>query len=86
MDGLGEAMKGARTAKGLTVDETAAKLGVNRRQIFRWERDVNEPGARQLGAAADLYGVTLDDLFRRAREFVAAAARAAKKKGRSKAA
>jgi transcriptional regulator with XRE-family HTH domain len=87
----------ARIAKGLTVQDVVARLPVVRRpsgekaaaisdrQIWRWEKNVNEPGAKMLDALARIYGTTVDALIRRAKLITGRAA-AAEKKRRGKAA
>lgn len=40
---LGEAIRRARDAKGLSQKALAKILGTSRRQVMRWEKDTNRP-------------------------------------------
>ncbi len=51
-----------RVSAGLTTDEIAEKLGVNRSLAEEWENGTSSPDGETLIAIAELYGVTVDQL------------------------
>lgn len=53
-----------RLAKGFTQEQTAERLGVSPQAISRWECGTTLPDVLMLPAIAELYCVTVDDLFR----------------------
>ena len=56
-------LKGLREAKGLTQLEVAYKLGITPNTVGNWERGVQEPRFSQVPALAELYGVTLQQIY-----------------------
>lgn len=52
-----------RKEKGLSQEALAAKLGVSRQAISKWERAEASPDTDNLIALADIYGITLDALL-----------------------
>lgn len=52
-----------RRAHGLSQEELAARLGVSRQAVSKWERAESSPDTDNLIALAQLYGVTLDGLL-----------------------
>ena len=52
-----------RKANGYSQEELAAKIGVSRQAISKWERSESSPDTENLIALAKLYGVTLDTLL-----------------------
>lgn len=52
----------ARRAAGLTIDEMAVKLGINRSTVIRWEKGEPRIPAAKLAPVADLLGVRKIDL------------------------
>ena len=53
-----------RREKGFSQEELAARLGLSRQAVSKWERAESSPDTGNLIALADLYGVTLDELVR----------------------
>ena len=60
---LGQSLFTARKNCGLTQEETAAKLGVSRQTISKWETDETLPDIRQAKSLAVLYHLSLDELI-----------------------
>lgn len=52
-----------RREHGLSQEELAAKLGVSRQAVSKWERCESSPDTDNLIALARLYGVSLDTLL-----------------------
>ena len=52
-----------RRAHGLSQEELAARLGVSRQAVSKWERCESSPDTDNLIALARLYGVSLDGLL-----------------------
>ena len=52
-----------RKQAGLSQEALAAKLGVSRQAVSKWERSESSPDTDNLIALAQLYGVSLDDLL-----------------------
>ena len=53
-----------RREQGFSQEELAARLGLSRQAVSKWERAESSPDTGNLIALADLYGVTLDELVR----------------------
>lgn len=58
MDTLGARLRYARTAKGLSQQQVADELGINRVNISTWESDSTRPDISRLPDVATAYGVT----------------------------
>ena len=52
-----------RRKSGLSQEELAAKLGVSRQAVSKWERAEAEPDTDNLINLSKIYGVTLDELI-----------------------
>ena len=52
-----------RKKSGLSQEELAAKLGLSRQAVSKWERAEASPDTDNLICLAKLYGVSLDDLL-----------------------
>ena len=65
MIAIGKKLKKLRKAEGLTQQQIAEKLNVNRVNYTRYETDVSRPDYETLLAIADFYDITLDELFDR---------------------
>lgn len=59
---LGNSLFHARKKCGLSQEDVAAKLGVSRQTISKWETDETVPDIRQSKKMAVLYNISLDDL------------------------
>ena len=60
---LGKKIKQLRFKAGLTQEQTAEKLGVSPQAISKWENAVTMPDITVLPLLAEVFGVTIDDLF-----------------------
>lgn len=63
MMNIGNSLYQARKKKGLSQEEVAAKLGISRQTVSKWESDETLPDIRQSKHLALLYGVSLDTLI-----------------------
>lgn len=62
---LSENLKKYRTARNLTQEQVASKLGVNAQTISRWECGTTLPDVLMLPEIAKLYEITVDDLYKK---------------------
>ena len=60
---LGENIALHRRTAGLTQELLADRLGVTAQAVSKWERQVSCPDIALLPAMADLFGVSIDELF-----------------------
>ena len=60
-----ENMKKFRLAKKYTQEEVAEKLCVTAQTVSRWECGTTLPDVRLLPEIAKLYGIIVDDLFKK---------------------
>ena len=59
---LGERIYRLRTAKGLSQEGLAERLGVTRQSVSKWETEAAVPDLERLMGLCDVFGVTLDEL------------------------
>ena len=59
---MGEKLKAARLAAGLTQAQLAEKVGCQQRDISRWENGLREPVASTLKKLAEAIGCSMDVL------------------------
>ena len=59
---MGEKLTAARQAAGMTQVQLAEKVGVQQRDISRWENGLREPGVLTVKKMAQALGCTMDDL------------------------
>lgn len=59
---MGEKLRAAREAAGMTQQELAEKIGVQQRDISRWENCRREPGVLTVKKMARALGCSMDDL------------------------
>lgn len=59
----GERLVEYRKANGYSQEELAARIGVSRQAISKWERGESSPDTDNLIALAELYGITIDTLI-----------------------
>lgn len=57
-------LRGCREKAGLTRDEVAAAMNISKDAIKKWETGKALPVASKLPAIANLYGCSIDELFR----------------------
>lgn len=60
---LGENIASLRRATGLTQELLADRLGVTSQAVSKWERQLSCPDVSLLPAMADIFGVSIDELF-----------------------
>lgn len=60
---LGENIAALRRAAGLTQELLADRLGVTSQAVSKWERQLSCPDVSLLPAMADVFGVSIDELF-----------------------
>lgn len=60
---LGETLASLRKQSGLTQDAVAEYIGVSPQAVSKWETDASCPDIMLLPKIAELYGVSIDDLF-----------------------
>ena len=53
-----------RKSMGLSQEELAAKIGVSRQAVSKWERAEASPDTDNLIELSKVYGVTLDEMLR----------------------
>jgi transcriptional regulator with XRE-family HTH domain len=59
---MGEKLRAARKAAGMTQAELAEKVGQQQRDISRWENNLVEPGVLIVKAMAQALGCKMEDL------------------------
>jgi transcriptional regulator with XRE-family HTH domain len=59
---MGEKLRAARKAAGMTQAELAEKVGQQQRDISRWENGLVEPGVLIVKAMAQALGCKMEDL------------------------
>ncbi len=60
---LGKRIKQLRFKAGLTQEQLAEKLGIGAQSVSKWENAVAMPDITALPLLAEIFGVTIDDLF-----------------------
>ena len=60
---IGNRLYQYRRKSGLSQEELAAKLGVSRQAVSKWERAEAAPDTDNLIKLSKIYGVTLDELI-----------------------
>lgn len=63
---LSDILVSLRTAHRLTQEEVANHLGITKAAVSKWECDQSMPDISMLPLIAELYGVSIDELFGRA--------------------
>ena len=63
---LANTLASLRTAHGLTQEEVANHLGITKAAVSKWECGQSMPDISMLPLIAELYGVSIDELFGRA--------------------
>lgn len=62
-----EAIKRLRMSHGISQDELAGKLGVDRSTVAKWEANGGYPRGDKLPEIADFFGCSIDALYGRDR-------------------
>lgn len=60
---IGEKIAELRKARGMTQENLAAEIGVSSQAISKWENGTNMPDIMLLPIIADVFGVTVDELY-----------------------
>ena len=60
---LGKKIKQYRFKAGLTQDQLAEKLGIAAQSVSKWENGVTMPDITVLPLLAEVFGISIDDLF-----------------------
>lgn len=61
---IGKKLHNLRKQSGFTQDYVAEKLGVSAQAVSKWENDIACPDIMTLPNIAELYGITIDELFK----------------------
>ena len=62
---LGKKLRELRTAKKLTQQQLADKIGIGRVNYTRYENNAVRPDYETLFSLADFYNISLDEIFER---------------------
>lgn len=60
---LGKKIKQLRFKAGLTQEQLAEKIGIGAQSVSKWENSVAMPDITLLPVLAEIFGITIDDLF-----------------------
>lgn len=60
---FGERIAKMRKEKGMTQEDVAEKIGISPQAVSKWENDTTLPDALMLKQLADLYGVSLNQIY-----------------------
>ena len=60
---LGKKIKQLRFKAGLTQEQLAGKLGIGAQAVSKWENAVAMPDIATLPLLAEIFGISIDDLF-----------------------
>ena len=60
---LGKKIRQLRFKAGLTQEQLAEKLGIGPQAVSKWENAVATPDITTLPLLAEVFGVSIDDLF-----------------------
>ncbi len=61
---IGKKLYDLRKQSGFTQDYVAEKLGVSAQAVSKWENDIACPDIMTLPKIAELYSITIDELFK----------------------
>lgn len=65
MDGFKITLKAARVNSGLTQQEAASSIGINKNTLIKWEQGKTSPDGLKLIALCELYHIPLNNIFLR---------------------
>ena len=65
---IGQILKAAREAKGLTQKQVAEQLGRRQQIVGHWETGYAQPDANTLFELCDIYGISIDEAFGKKKE------------------
>lgn len=69
---IGQVLKAAREARGMTQKQVAEILGRRQQIVGHWETGYAQPDANTLFELCDIYGISIDDAFGKKKETEAA--------------
>lgn len=61
---IGDRIKSARLAKGMSGDDLARAIGASRQTVSNWERGVYTPSRDNIFALSDALGITPEALMK----------------------
>ena len=64
----GDLLRAHRIDKGWSQDELARAALTSQRNVWRWEKNQNVPGANMVAALAHALGVELDEFYENGKE------------------
>ena len=65
---IGQILRAAREAKGLTQKQVATEIGRKQQVVGHWETGYAQPDANTLFELCDLYGISVDEAFGKKKE------------------
>ena len=60
---IGDKIRQMRIKAGFTQEQLASKLGVSAQSVSKWENAISMPDITLLPYIAEVFGVSIDDLF-----------------------
>ena len=60
---LGSVIKKLRFRASMTQEQLAEKLGISPQSVSKWENDISMPDISLLPEIAEIFGVSVDELF-----------------------
>lgn len=67
---IGQSLFSARKKAGLSQEQVAEKLNISRQTISKWESDETLPNICQFKDLANLYNVSIDELYDYDKEYI----------------
>ena len=67
---IGQSLFSARKKSGLSREQVAKKLNISRQTISKWESDETLPNICQFKDLANLYNVSIDELYDYDKEYI----------------
>ena len=67
---IGQSLFSARKKSGLSQEQVAEKLNISRQTISKWESDETLPNICQFKDLANLYNVSIDELYDYDKEYI----------------
>lgn len=65
---IGKNIKALRESLGMTQEQLAEKLSISYQAVSKWETSQSVPDTMMLPAISEIFGVTIDEIFREKRE------------------
>ena len=65
MNIIGESITKLRKKHGMTQEQLAQTIGVSAQSVSKWENGTNMPDIMLLPVIADIFGVSVDNLYKR---------------------